>query len=577
MTKNVLYIEMNRGILFLIILLFLSPNALKADVNPFLQFADKPYASYHYALRDSMRKRYGDDKAVALAFEQMRALPDTYHNHQWQMEADYRTIIYAHYHYKTLSAKDFESQLKVLLKESRRYHNKVFEFRIIRSLFDLSVENNVADQMDYAYQLEKMFARVTPEEYPDVIDARFRLGEIYFKYKDYIRAERSFKKVVDSPVLDPIQLIYIHARNDLGVIYRDYYHDYDQSDKWFLSIKTFDKQYPILDKRDRWMAIVEGNIGINCFYRKEYPEAVQKIQNALKLMYAVKDYPYTFEVAPIVSQSYSAMQQYDKAKEYLDLAALCRTHFPADSLSTEDFYLASSKYYSGKGNARLSGVYADSAFMEHNKWDNKYNMNNFLRIEQKASQKALQQEMNQKQAYRDRFMFFMLLSFVVLASLIVYIILYAKKRKAYRLLVLQNQQWARNPIDGNPKTAVNEANDKDMQLWNTIKNFVEEHEYYTNDEVSLDSLSKDLGINRTYVSNVINSHEDNFPTFINRYRIQKSINLLSEEHPDSLDNISASVGFKNRKTFYNAFKNLTGLSPSQFKNNLQKASSEEKS
>jgi YesN/AraC family two-component response regulator len=204
-------------------------------------------------------------------------------------------------------------------------------------------------------------------------------------------------------------------------------------------------------------------------------------------------------------------------------------------------------------------------------------MNNFLRIEQKASQKALQQEMNQKQAYRDRFMFFMLLSFVVLASLIVYIILYAKKRKAYRLLVLQNQQWARNPIDGNPKTAVKEANDKDLQLWNTIKNFVEEHEYYTNDEVSLDSLSKDLGINRTYVSNVINSHEDNFPTFINRYRIQKSINLLSEEHPDSLDNISASVGFKNRKTFYNAFKNLTGLSPSQFKNNLQKASSEEKS
>jgi YesN/AraC family two-component response regulator len=52
---------------------------------------------------------------------------------------------------------------------------------------------------------------------------------------------------------------------------------------------------------------------------------------------------------------------------------------------------------------------------------------------------------------------------------------------------------------------------------------------------------------------------------------------MSEEHPDSLDNISASVGFKNRKTFYNAFKNLTGLSPSQFKNNLQKASSEEKS
>ena len=69
--------------------------ALSGQENPFKQFAGKPYASYHYALRDTLRKRYPDAQAMALAVKQMRQLPDTYNNHQWQIEADFVQAKYA--------------------------------------------------------------------------------------------------------------------------------------------------------------------------------------------------------------------------------------------------------------------------------------------------------------------------------------------------------------------------------------------------------------------------------------------------------------------------------------------------
>ena len=95
---------------------------------------------------------------------------------------------------------------------------------------------------------------------------------------------------------------------------------------------------------------------------------------------------------------------------------------------------------------------------------------------------------------------------------------------------------------------------------------------FCNSTTTLDTVAKDLGVNRTYISNIINSHEENFSTFINRYRIKMAIQILSENNKESFENIAEKVGFNNRKTFYNAFKNITGLSPSQFKDNMKIAS-----
>jgi hypothetical protein len=52
-------------------------------------------------------------------------------------------------------------------------------------------------------------------------------------YNDYVNAEKYFNAVMNSPMIAQVQQIYLHARNDMGLIYRNFHHDYDKSDQWF--------------------------------------------------------------------------------------------------------------------------------------------------------------------------------------------------------------------------------------------------------------------------------------------------------------------------------------------------------
>jgi len=79
-----------------------------------------------------------------------------------------------------------------------------------------------------------------------------------------------------------------------------------------------------------------------------------------------------------------------------------------------------------------------------------------------------------------------------------------------------------------------------------------------------------MKVNRTYISRAINQCTGkNFSTFINEYRIKEAILIMSEDAEKySFEGLGYEVGFNDRKTFYNAFKKITGLSPSDFRGNL---------
>lgn len=550
--------------------LLLSANAMQGEKNPFLQFAGKPYGSYHYALRDTLRERFDHDNAarIPLAVKQMREVPDVFHDHQWEIQADFIEICFLH-DYRKGSDESYVKELKRLLEESRKYHNKVFEFRIIRQLFDYSVAKDIPDKMDYTWQLEQMLKKVSPKEFPDVVDCQFRLGDMYMNFKNFKRAEDYFKMVVVSPFIKDIQFIFILARNNLGLINRNYYNDYDESDKWFRSILDFNKKHGMQESAYLWEAIVKGNIGKNYYYRKNYVRANHLMEESFKVMYGAKDYSFSYTLATALSQSYSALGKYDKALEFIHLAEKCATAIPSLSAGHEDLYLAKSKYYCGIGKKSLSLLYEDSASLL-NRWiDNRYNMNNFLLIEKKNHQIELQKETDAKQAYKNRFYSILFVSIFIAISLAVYIRLYIQKKKAYRQLVLKNQQWANNLTDENPQ--ISEAvttTDEDDGFWIVLKDYVEKDMRFCDSGISLDTLAKELGRNRAYISNVVNKHGENFSIFINRYRIKQAIRLISKNRNESFESIAFMVGFNNRQSFYNAFKNLTGLSPSQFKNNL---------
>ena len=83
---------------------------------------------------------------------------------------------------------------------------------------------------------------------------------------------------------------------------------------------------------------------------------------------------------------------------------------------------------------------------------------------------------------------------------------------------------------------------------------------------SLQDLSTRLATNQKYISQAINMFsETGFSGMMNRYRVNEARRLILEGKPDtSLNDIALEAGFTNRVSFYRQFKDITGISPSEF-------------
>jgi len=85
---------------------------------------------------------------------------------------------------------------------------------------------------------------------------------------------------------------------------------------------------------------------------------------------------------------------------------------------------------------------------------------------------------------------------------------------------------------------------------------------------TVDMLAQKLGLKRYNVSIAINRcTQKNFNTLINEYRIKEAILSLSNKK-FTVDQIAFDCGFSDRKSFYRIFKKITGLSPTEFRNNV---------
>jgi AraC-like DNA-binding protein len=537
--------------------------------NPFVNFVGKPYGSYHYALRDTLRVRYdlNDGRLVERTVEQMRSLPDALHDHQWQMEADYMAANYIH-DYQGGSEERLILQLHRLLDESRRHGNKVWEVRIIRRLFDLSLGNDIVGGISYARQLEKAMDMVTTQAYPDLVDCKFRLGMMYLAFKDYYRAEKYFKRVVSYPVNNEIQPIFIHSRNNLGIICRDFYRDYDASDRWFSSIYAFRRRYGIKELPEQWNAIVLGNLGKNQLLRGNYVKAEPMMLASFNAMYKAADYHYAYYMATYLVDAYCRKGDLANARRFLVIADSCeRKSQSLVKIKTRDYYMAASKYCAATHNAVLAADYVDSAFMADVDYERHYDRSRFLQTEQKQGQMELQMKNQEAKANYRRFVNIGLTSCVVLVLFAVSLLLYIRERRAYKLLVKKTKEWAnrRQPYD-QPQQDGGPCVEEGTNV-QSILDYMESSKCYLSSDLSLDGLARDLGINRTYLSNTVNELDENFKSFVNKYRIKHAIQIFDENPEANIEDVALQVGFNNRKTFYNSFIAITGLSPAQFRKN----------
>ena len=81
-------------------------------------------------------------------------------------------------------------------------------------------------------------------------------------------------------------------------------------------------------------------------------------------------------------------------------------------------------------------------------------------------------------------------------------------------------------------------------------------------------LAIDLGTNSRYVSAVVNVRfRMNYTTFINKYRIEEAMSILTDKRYEDLrmEEVSDMVGFSNRQSFYASFYKFTGITPKEYR------------
>lgn len=114
------------------------------------------------------------------------------------------------------------------------------------------------------------------------------------------------------------------------------------------------------------------------------------------------------------------------------------------------------------------------------------------------------------------------------------------------------------------------TSEKKMSLFQRLERLMQEEEVYKENLLTKERVADLLGTNRTYLSQVINEQtQQNFTQYINNYRINEAIRLLSDPKNDiPLKAVAAEVGFSSMSTFYKIFQNTVGIPPKQYRNKV---------
>ncbi len=106
------------------------------------------------------------------------------------------------------------------------------------------------------------------------------------------------------------------------------------------------------------------------------------------------------------------------------------------------------------------------------------------------------------------------------------------------------------------------------ELYEKIVNALFIQKKYRDCTYSAKKLADEIGTNTRYISAVVNLRfHQNYSCLVNEYRIKEAMYMLVDKRYDdyTMEEISKTVGFANRQSFYAAFFRIQGCSPRAYK------------
>lgn len=172
---------------------------------------------------------------------------------------------------------------------------------------------------------------------------------------------------------------------------------------------------------------------------------------------------------------------------------------------------------------------------------------------------------------------------------------YYRKNKLYKKIVIQNKEALRR--EDNLKTQIKQlvedgkkgetqekyaasslTDEKSKALFLDIESLMQNRQIYRQKDMTKEKLADMLNTNRTYLSQVINEQTGmSFNHYINSYRIEEAVRILSDSRNTiPLKALASDLGFNSITTFYKAFQQTIGMTPSTYRSTVEDINKENK-
>ena len=280
-------------------------------------------------------------------------------------------------------------RLKTIAAKGRKEGYLHIEARALRVMAEFSWRwmGNYEQAFDYYLQLNDRIATSTPQEFPNMAEYYYLIGEPYFFFKDYAKTIQFMHKALTIPETAFNWKARWSAYNTLGLCYQRL-QQLDSSDFYFH--KALNSGF--ITPQAIQYTIAQGNIAQNYYTKGQYTEAMPLATADFDNAVLHKDYPLAGNAALLLANIAIKTKNSQAAQQWLQAALvninLCERPYEIKP----SYYRTTSNWYTLNNDPVLAKLYLDSSIIAKDTVDKVLNAVFLARAEQKAYRQKLQAE-----------------------------------------------------------------------------------------------------------------------------------------------------------------------------------------
>jgi DNA-binding CsgD family transcriptional regulator len=346
-----------------------------------------PYLLHQpYKNQDSINTVYNQiisNNDTAAALKKIRKISETgrqKRNRQIELEGELLEIYYNNYH----KLKPVSADLKTIAEKGRREKLIYIEIAALLSLCRNNPMSDYEQNFNYFLRVNDIIRNLNEKEYAYKAECFYIIGEQYYFFRDYKTSISYQKKALKIKETSINWSAIWAANNTLGLCFQKM-NKLDDSDYYFK--KAIQSSY--IKPDDIRYTIIQGNLGMNYFLRKDYKKALPLVMVDFNKAEEVEDPDLTANAAVLISKIYLKLGNKTAFAEWLEKAKWWHNRVKQKIPNSErlytrtpELYLLMSKRYEIDGDEKMANHYLDSVIIAKDTLNAKLNTIYLLRATQ---------------------------------------------------------------------------------------------------------------------------------------------------------------------------------------------------